>query len=230
MQKPTQVVGRRVAAFVIDSLIWGAIIAISWYALTKDVSPGRCIGGGIEINGKCRGFVASESGNRTFWILIVVLVSIGLFIVMQGLTGKTPGKAMLGIKVINAQGERPGIGRTIVREILWIVDGLPGLNLVGFVTALASQNNQRVGDMVGGTYVVDGNYTGAIGAALSGVNAGQAAFAGPPPSGAPLSAPPPPAQPQQQQEAQPANWYPDPHGQARLRYWDGTQWTDQTAD
>lgn len=30
---------------------------------------------------------------------------------------------------------------------------------------------------------------------------------------------------------QPApDWYPDPQGQARLRYWDGSQWTDQTAD
>jgi hypothetical protein len=27
-----------------------------------------------------------------------------------------------------------------------------------------------------------------------------------------------------------ADWYPDPQGVARLRYWDGTQWTDQTAD
>lgn len=27
-----------------------------------------------------------------------------------------------------------------------------------------------------------------------------------------------------------ADWYPDPEGKARLRYWDGTQWTDQTAD
>ena len=28
---------------------------------------------------------------------------------------------------------------------------------------------------------------------------------------------------------QPANWYPDPHGQARLRWWDGSRWTDQVA-
>ncbi len=27
-----------------------------------------------------------------------------------------------------------------------------------------------------------------------------------------------------------ADWYPDPKGEARLRYWDGTQWTEQTAD
>jgi len=28
----------------------------------------------------------------------------------------------------------------------------------------------------------------------------------------------------------PANWYDDPQHVARLRYWDGTQWTDYTAD
>jgi uncharacterized RDD family membrane protein YckC len=28
----------------------------------------------------------------------------------------------------------------------------------------------------------------------------------------------------------PANWYPDPLGERRLRYWDGGQWTGHTAD
>jgi hypothetical protein len=27
----------------------------------------------------------------------------------------------------------------------------------------------------------------------------------------------------------PADWYPDPKGEARLRYWDGSVWTDHTA-
>ena len=93
--------------------------------------------------------------------------------------------------------------------------------LVALIAALASQNNQRLGDMVGGTYVVDKDYTGAISGA-------QPAFAGPPPSGTPISAPPPPAQ-QQDQSGQPPNWYPDPHGQARLRYWDGQRWTEHTS-
>ena len=30
--------------------------------------------------------------------------------------------------------------------------------------------------------------------------------------------------------AAPADWYPDPRGEKRLRYWDGSQWTDHTAD
>jgi hypothetical protein len=67
---------------------------------------------------------------------------------------------------------------------------------------------------------------------------------GQPPGGQPQA----PQQPQQQAYAQPAggapaaaaaptggagakaDWYPDPRGEKRLRYWDGSQWTDHTAD
>jgi hypothetical protein len=45
----------------------------------------------------------------------------------------------------------------------------------------------------------------------------------------PTTGPPPPQPPQQQGGAQAADWYPDPHGQARLRYWDGQRWTDHTS-
>jgi len=46
----------------------------------------------------------------------------------------------------------------------------------------------------------------------------------------PAAASPPPPPPPQQPASPPADWYPDPHGQARLRWWDGSQWTDQTAN
>jgi hypothetical protein len=46
-----------------------------------------------------------------------------------------------------------------------------------------------------------------------------------------------PARTTQREETQPtagdtapADWYPDPSGEARLRYWDGTEWTDHTAE
>jgi hypothetical protein len=38
-------------------------------------------------------------------------------------------------------------------------------------------------------------------------------------------APPPPDRP-----GTPADWYPDPKGEKRLRYWDGSQWTEHVAD
>jgi len=54
--------------------------------------------------------------------------------------------------------------------------------------------------------------TGVGGAAASSVGAGAKQTVDP----AQSSGPPP-------------GWYPDPQGQARLRYWDGNAWTDQTS-
>jgi uncharacterized RDD family membrane protein YckC len=215
---------------LIDSLIVAAVVAVSWYLLTSDVGAGSCVGGGVTINGHCRGF--TSSGNRGLWFAIEAAAYILLFWVMQGLTGKTLGKAAMGIQVVNAEGRPPGIGRAALRSILFIVDGFPYLipNLVGFIVALSSQRNQRVGDLAASTFVVDKN---AAGAAIGGP--GQPAFAGggqqygPPPVAQPPYAPPPqPPQPQQE-AAQKADWYPDPQGQARLRYWDGQRWTEHTS-
>lgn len=45
-------------------------------------------------------------------------------------------------------------------------------------------------------------------------------------SAAPLPSPSPPPPPPRV----PADWYPDPNGEKRLRYWDGTAWTKHAAD
>jgi uncharacterized RDD family membrane protein YckC len=64
----------------------------------------------------------------------------------------------------------------------------------------------------------------------------EAAPAAPQPTPAPQPATPQPATPQPTPAPQsppppmpPANWYPDPSGKTRLRYWDGARWTDHTA-
>jgi hypothetical protein len=46
-----------------------------------------------------------------------------------------------------------------------------------------------------------------------------------PPAGGERPAPARPAE----SVGPPPGWYPDPQGQARLRYWDGTAWTEQTS-
>src|SRR3712207_6737872 len=95
---PTNVVGRRVGAWVIDTLIVGAITAIAWFALTKEVS-GACIGGGVEIGGNCRGF--TDGGPRGAWLLIVLLANLAIFWIVPGLTGTSPGKSAVGIRIIS---------------------------------------------------------------------------------------------------------------------------------
>ncbi|MEA2397776.1 MAG: hypothetical protein QOK25_1332 [Thermoleophilaceae bacterium] len=56
----------------------------------------------------------------------------------------------------------------------------------------------------------------------------------PSPAAEPSQVPPvrpavPQPAPPAEQAGPPAGWYPDPQGQARLRYWDGGAWTDQTS-
>ncbi len=41
---------------------------------------------------------------------------------------------------------------------------------------------------------------------------------------------PPPEYPPPQPDLPAANWYPDPYAQARLRYWDGQQWTEHVSN
>lgn len=41
---------------------------------------------------------------------------------------------------------------------------------------------------------------------------------------------PPTVQTAEAAPSTPADWYPDPKGEARLRYWDGANWTDHTAE
>ncbi len=202
---PTNVVGRRVAAFLIDLLIASLISAVAWLALTKKI-PGECIGGGVTINGDCRGF-ESGSSNRGIWILISLLASLTILWILPSLRGTSPGKSMLGIRVVSREGGVPGLGRGLVRYLMWVVDSFPWIipYLTGFICALTDSQHRRLGDRVAGTLVVDKNAAGqAVGAGAGGAP-GMGGGTAP-------------------------GWYADPQGQARLRWWDGSTWTSHTSN
>jgi uncharacterized RDD family membrane protein YckC len=73
---------------------------------------------------------------------------------MEGYLGQTVGKMLLGIKVVREnRGEVPGIKTAAIRTVLRTIDGL-FFYLVAFISVLASDKNQRLGDMVADTLVV----------------------------------------------------------------------------
>ena len=77
------------------------------------------------------------------------------FVFLEGLVGRTIGKWLVGLRVIQAAGgDRPGLARGAVRNVLRVVDGLPALNIVGVVLILRSAERARFGDRVAGTRVV----------------------------------------------------------------------------
>lgn len=83
----------------------------------------------------------------------VIIVGYDVFFeVLQA--GRTPGKRMNGLRVVQAGGGPITFVPSAIRNVLRIVDFLPTMYLTGIVTILATSRNQRVGDVVAGTLVV----------------------------------------------------------------------------
>lgn len=68
--------------------------------------------------------------------------------------GQTPGKRQIGIRVIKDTGRRLTPLETIARNLLRIVDQLPGFYAVAMVVSLLNRQNKRIGDLVTGALVV----------------------------------------------------------------------------
>lgn len=83
-----------------------------------------------------------------------IVVFIGYHVVFEGLGGQTPGKRLLGVVVVQRRtGEPIGMGTSVIRNLLRIVDGILHY-AVGLVVMLVSERRQRIGDHVAGTVVV----------------------------------------------------------------------------
>jgi uncharacterized RDD family membrane protein YckC len=94
-------------------------------------------------------------GPRTWWL--VALALLGYFVLEYGyfalfeiyLDGQTPGKRLLGLRVVTRAGGRPGAGAFLVRNTVRSVDLLVGVPFMA-LDAL----NRRLGDRLAGTLVV----------------------------------------------------------------------------
>jgi uncharacterized RDD family membrane protein YckC len=68
--------------------------------------------------------------------------------------GQTPGKRLLGLRVLRADGAPVGWSRSMVRSLLATVDFLPVGYAAGLVAMVLGRRCQRLGDLAAGTVVV----------------------------------------------------------------------------
>ena len=132
--------GNRGFAALIDTGI-AAVIAVGVFAaLEMTISSS-----GSVIALQLQGVVA----------LLVVFAVWAYFIVLEWLwNGQTIGKRMTGLRVIAANGAPAPFISVLVRNIVRLVDFLPGLYGLGLVAIFISPASQRLGDLAAGTYVV----------------------------------------------------------------------------
>ncbi|NQW16341.1 MAG: RDD family protein [Chloroflexi bacterium] len=75
------------------------------------------------------------------------------YFVFELLTGTTPGKAILGLRVVHIGDNAERVQGIIFRNILRLIDGLPFFYLLGLAFIATTDNRQRLGDLAGKTTV-----------------------------------------------------------------------------
>jgi uncharacterized RDD family membrane protein YckC len=136
---PDDVLGRRVLAALLDLLLLLAV-----FLLVSNLSGGADVGGG-QATARVDGAAALAFG------LIVLLY----YFAGEAVTGQTPGKRALGLRVVDAEGGgRVPAGRIALRTVLRIVDSLPALYLLGLLCVLLTgERRARLGDLAARTRV-----------------------------------------------------------------------------
>jgi uncharacterized RDD family membrane protein YckC len=175
------VLRRRLAALLIDSLIVSAIV----YVLGNVFGVERVTSGAPLAAGES-GFGSYTTTTALDWPL-AALAFVAYFALLEGLFWTTPGKLLMGLRVVTVDGGPPPWRAVAIRNVLRIVDALPFLYLVGGISVLVTKNHQRVGDRWAGTLVVPASQSagriprwslkvGVVSAAVLAVAAGSLAF------------------------------------------------------
>jgi len=98
----------------------------------------------------------------SFWAGIAWLILLAfLFSYTEGRWGKTPGKWLLGLSVVDMEIRHCGFKRALLRNILLLLDCLFG-GMLGIICVAFSIHHQRVGDLVAHTLVIADAQTHAL--------------------------------------------------------------------
>jgi uncharacterized RDD family membrane protein YckC len=101
--------------------------------------------------------IGVQSANLYFgiFVLLTFAVAWSYFILLEWLgNGQTIGKRIFGLRVIADDGAPAGFTAVLVRNLLRVVDFLPGFYGVGLIAIVVSSRSQRLGDLAAGTFVV----------------------------------------------------------------------------
>lgn len=121
---------RRTVAYLVDLVLVGGALLV---ATSDDRSPlGRALA------------VARRA----------VVVGTLYHALLEGLTGRTAGKAAVGIAVVGEDGSACTLRAATIRTLGRFLDGLPVGYLLGLVSIALTDRRQRVGDLLAGTVVV----------------------------------------------------------------------------
>ncbi len=137
-------VGSRFLALLIDTLIQTGLLILAGIVLALLGFTGLLVRAPLAMAWMLAGLIA-----------LAFLLLYGYFILFEIFwSGQTPGKRRIGLRVVKDTGRRLSPLETIARNLVRIVDQLPGFYALGIVVALCNRQNKRLGDFVAGSLVI----------------------------------------------------------------------------
>lgn len=137
----------RLAAFLIDAALLAPVNAVLAYALLEFPEAGVALPELIDVLGSARPLPVELFGTVAACVAAYCVYAAAF----EAGSGATPGKRLLGLRVVRVDGSRCGPGPAVVRNALRVVDVIfaPALLLT-----IMTVNRQRLGDILAGTIVV----------------------------------------------------------------------------
>jgi uncharacterized RDD family membrane protein YckC len=159
----------RMLAFMIDYSILGLVELLVIAALIFGVVAAAEFGDQIQT--LAEGWIDVESGQpigswpyllMAGFMLIDFMVQWVYFVIFEQLMqGRSPGKAMLRLRVVRRGGLPIDLRASLLRNLLRVVDMLPTYYMVGLTSLFVSRHTQRLGDFAADTVVVREDRPGA---------------------------------------------------------------------
>jgi uncharacterized RDD family membrane protein YckC len=143
IEMPLAGIGSRFIALLVDYLIWGAGLVVLIIVAVVVLPAMHAFN------------VKSAQWAEAIAIFIVFLVNWGYFTLFEAFwNGRTPGKRVARIRVIQRSGRSIGLLESMARNLVRYVDQLPFFYAVGVITMFVTRQHQRLGDLAAGTLVV----------------------------------------------------------------------------
>ncbi|OPH49610.1 hypothetical protein BC351_37075 [Paenibacillus ferrarius] len=90
-----------------------------------------------------------------FSIILLILLNLGYFVCTEAfMGGQTVGKRLLGLRVLQNNGQSATMLSILIRNLFRLLDMMPSFYFLGAVCIMFSAKDKRIGDMVAGTIVV----------------------------------------------------------------------------
>ena len=143
IELPLAGIGSRFIALLVDYLIWGAGVFLLFLVIVFLLPAVHTFNR------------ISAQWAEAIVIFVFFLLNWGYFTLFEAFwNGRTPGKRVARIRVIQRSGRSIGLLESMARNLVRYVDQLPFFYGVGVIAMFATKQHQRLGDVAAGTLVV----------------------------------------------------------------------------